>query len=146
MREIKFRGKNINNGEWVYGYYSVSEEIINNGGTKCNYIEWNQQFHHITEKSLRPKTYVIFSKTVGQFTGLTDMNGKEIYEGDIFLFEELTNHEYLMAEIKFKEFSWWCINENEAMLLEEMIFKNVLDGKIIGNIHDNPELLEVKGR
>ena len=63
-REIKFRGKRIDNGEWVYGYFSqnrIGQAIISNYGIE----DW-----------------VINPGTVGQYTGLKDKNGKEIYEGD----------------------------------------------------------------
>ena len=95
-REIKFRGKRLSDGEWIYG------DLLHN--VDCVKIrEWEADVNQI------PKSYVVDENTIGQYTGLKDKNGKEIFEGDI---------------VKFLD-----IGEDE----------------IIGNIHDNPELLKTKG-
>ena len=70
MREIKFRGKRIDNGEWVYGNYIKVTPYEDNGGHRiCSQDSWDM--------------FEVDPETVGQFTDLKDKNGKEIYEGDI---------------------------------------------------------------
>lgn len=69
MREIKFRGKRADNGEWVYGYLEKHENILYQ-----QYFAIGDGYNNITP---------INENTIGQFTGLYDKNGKGIYEGDV---------------------------------------------------------------
>ena len=131
MRDILFRGKRVDNGEWVEGdlfHYESGETAIHSGFSRYGY--------EATEIIGR---YKVLPETVGQYTGLTDKNGRKIFEGDIvrcyysdispFTDEiEPYEKEFLIDDIRRSEVIGWidCADELE----------------IIGNIYDNPKLLK----
>lgn len=132
-REIKFRGKRKTDGEWLYGYYFV-----------------NRGLHFIVTDDLAPagntfEDYEVDPETVGQYTELKDRKGKEIYEGDIIVSQDYSHARHYVRYI-----------DDEAMFVAMIIGSSLMeycairqswidkyDKKIIGNIHDNPELLEL---
>lgn len=123
MREILFRGKRTNNGEWVEGFY-------------LNRTNDDENIHCIMEKFPATIGKKVIPETVGQYTGLTDCNGKKIFEGDIV--ECAKEDELLVIE--------WSESEAKFMLSASTFicsFDNYwgYETEIIGNIHDNPELL-----
>lgn len=127
MREIKFRGFNRKNEKWLYGYYFVNrgEHFIVTDGT--------------ADPFNTHEDYIIDPDTLGQFTGLTDSDGTEIYEGDIFQVKAYEPR----FEVYFKNgvFEYRQIgSSNRPFPLRRIYF----DSFILGNIHDNPELLEGK--
>lgn len=130
MREILFRGKRIDNGEWVYGDLRNYE----NNGSKAIF----------SHKAL--SRFVVVPETVGQYTGLTDKNGTKIFEGDILRFSYTgnTNGVEGIASVVFEsgKFGVLCGWHKELVCLDGFANTKV---EVIGNIHDNPELLGEEG-
>lgn len=135
MREILFRGKRVDNGEWVYGYYVKQVDAF--GAV-------HRIYHSASDPDDSNAVYEIDKKTVGQFTGLTDKNGKKIFEGDIVKFntETYTSIRDTIGVVGYYNSSYGIAYENNRHFLE---FNNmsmyVRWYEIIGNIHDNQELL-----
>lgn len=130
MREILFRGKRKDNGKWVIGFYWHIEE---------HRIEALSKRHFI--KSINNGIdFEVIPETVGQYTGLTDKNGKKIFEGDKC---RVTRHCILCyGFITFKNGSFWFDEFNTDSVLELSKLKiNNFEIEVIGSIHDN--LLEV---
>lgn len=135
MREIKFRGKRIDNNEWVCGNLIVD---ANKTGRffiiECGVINYKNDDNTIKEFI---NNYIeIMPETIGQFTGLYDKNGVEIYEGDII--KSLIN----TFEIVFKKGCFFAVGINrkqEYTLFEEfeMCNKANVNLEVIGNIYDN---------
>jgi hypothetical protein len=147
MREIKFRGKRIDTGEWVEGSY-VSKFSFTDGSVHENTI--------VTTDGL--KSYLVHPETVGQFIGL-----KDIYEGDVYRDEFSVDDEkgmderiyYVCAFVKSMcAFCWITVAEYNLGVHEEDVWPaddeypvtvnaDELDKiKVIGNSHDKPELLK----
>lgn len=122
MREIKFRGRRIDNREWCYGYL-----YIHNGYSGTSALIRG-------DKILDTEVDI---KTIGQYTGLKDQNGIEIYEGDII---ECTGDIYTIVwnEVAFKLL---CDND----LINQL--DDIADiSEVIGNIYENKELLKKEGK
>lgn len=123
MREIVFRGKRTDNGEWVYGdlthsVYKIGDTCVGKYGSEIG-------MHQVDPA------------TVGQYTGLTDKNGILIFEGDVVAYRDYGN----------LAVAW---DDGAFQLMREDTFYDMLDhytigvAVVVGNIHDNPELMEEK--
>lgn len=122
MREILFRGKRKDNGEWVYGtpiFYSSGTTVM------CNEYQRNEN---------------IDLKTVGQYTGLKDKNGKRIFEGDIVL--KRTHNGKKPMPVYFDGGQFTCGVGGGSSTPSHYYSLEDKQIEVIGNIHDNPELLE----
>ena len=123
MRKIKFRGKRVDNGEWVYG------DLVHNAFNG----------HRIFPAGIQiPGCYPdeVIAETVGQFTGLHDGNGKEIYEGDIVRdYDEGFLYKVMFCE-HYAQFMFYDLND------DYYDNQDIAEHEIIGNKHENPELLD----
>ena len=143
MREILFRGKKIINGEWIYGYYFQKQNVYAEDGNPIK--------HCISD--LPPFGAEIIPETVGQFTGLTDKNGKKIFEGDIIktqpfrdkphsLHAKTKRHIGVIEYYSGRQGAEWRVDIDDRGKYTCCAFSEFFECEIIGNIHDNPELLK----
>lgn len=123
MRTIKFRGLRVNRREWVYS----TESFVQTDEGICMGL-YNE------EKDVIPDT-------VGQFTGLHDKDGKEIYEGDILQLKYSDGSYHSSSVYYAQQKGYWAVDVS----INERIILGYIDRTqlvVIGNIHDNPELLK----
>ena len=140
MREILFRGKRVDNGEWVEGCLLSFDSVI---GTKSYIIPQDEMCSWISKSASH--TVEVDPNTVGQYIGVKDKFGKKVFEDDII--EETyicaTNGRYAVS---YDESSFTYINPKgwEDVIDDNEYGINIGLCKVIGNIHDNPELMEEK--
>ena len=129
MRDILFKAKRIDNGEWVRGGYSYCKK---------------DDTHFITQMSKDHISYIgrhqqVDPNTICQYTGLTDKNGNKIWENDVVEYRDCTNEKYVVAweasKAMFEHQQYSC----SIMNFDEL---SGMEVEVIGNIFDNAELLE----
>ncbi|MGN1451535.1 MAG: YopX family protein [Eubacteriales bacterium] len=145
MREILFRGKRLNNSEWVEGFLYITHDGEYEIG--C----------YNSELNIERLTDIVDPSTVGQYTGLKDKNGKRIFEGDIIRTHYANARKYDFLEQVVFHNGRFCAIYNFQGHGNGKMWANIADGvphlpqdktpymewcEVIGNIHDNPELLE----
>lgn len=145
MREILFRRKRIDNGKWVTGFY------FSHGDGKVEI--WEPGNLHFAGRILKGQWYFVDPDTVGEYTGFTDKHGVKMFEGDIVKYMEGEHFQddegpedgttkYMcknVIEYQNGEFFPRPMCENCA---DEWYSHGLFDFEVIGNIHDNPELLK----
>ena len=132
MRTIKFRGKRVDNGEWIYGYGYVKDYFNDN---EFIAITGDPIFQHMDMIRVE-------HETVGQFTGLYDKNGTEIYEGDIINcnYDDIEVWDTPSLRITITS----CVEYiGSSFMIEKVYYLDYLNSdalEVIGNIHDNKEI------
>lgn len=143
MREILFRGKTTD-GDWTYGYYVFTPKRTGIFGQTISSADFDR--HYILTMRFNFVKEVI-PTSVGQFTSLYDKNGKRIFEGDICRFREWSNGDMCWVGKVHYEYQQFVISGGKnkecktpfTLAMSRFVSKNI---EIIGNIHDNPELLK----
>lgn len=136
-REIKFRGKSIGIGEWIYGYLFNYGGIVRSRNMLCI-------CHCIPERKDAYNIYSVDPSTIGQYTGLKDKNYKKIFDGDI-LYQDGNILGVVCFSLRYgisiqKQSSTWALRN--FVLDSDFDTKVLTDIEVKGNIHDNPELMK----
>lgn len=144
-RQIKFRGKRRDNNEWVYGFYlhvpdgsegDKSHQDIICTLTRLAYSELDSE----------EWDFAVFPESVGQYIGINDVTGKEIYENDFMS----DNHSMIVPYLIIHGKYGWCMklktkySEDENDMILPLINNLVSRLHVIGNLTDNPELNDLK--
>ena len=130
MREIKFRGQRIDNNECIYGYYVKDPKGQHRIYCKPFDEASSNTYHFVKEES------------VGQYIGLKDKNGKEIYESDIVnqeIWISVGKYERAIGVVKYRIVGFTCECVGDYIGSNAKVNSNAI---VIGNIYENPELLK----
>ena len=124
MREILFKAKRIDNGEWVEGYYQ----------------EYPKGYVHIQNSS--NDCFPVYPETICQYTGLTDKNGNKIWENDVVGYYSEYSECWNYGTVSYGEFNCRCCNGVYGWTFECEDIRDYKSYEVKGNIFDNPELLK----
>ena len=140
MEDILFKGKRVDNGEWVYGWVTTQHKRYSHGKVVTK----------IQSNTFGEGEYLVDTKTVERYIGLEDVNGKKIFSNDICFYDN--KHYQVMCERDMLG-GYWA--ETGYLLVEKgyqygIPFTDTIDdyfcmicAEVVGNIHDNPELMKV---
>lgn len=147
MRDIKFRGKMILENEWIYGtLLRIPHPPVCIGKEESDkyYIQfadprympdWNMPYKMVQGE--------IKAETIGQYTGLKDKNGKEIYEGDVVRLKFQKNSLDIFAKVEYSTtYVQYIVTGTKTILYENEPLSDYEEIEVIGNIYDNPNLLK----
>ena len=135
-----FRGKRVDNGEWVIGYYVQKQDPLLAGVTYHCIL--TQEKDNCGCLMSTVSWYKVIPETVGQYTGLTDKNGTKIFEGDIVqgTIVSAWNKALIRCEVVYNKDGFISVERTRNQDRVHKV-KFAKDIEVIGNIHDNPELL-----
>lgn len=137
MRDIIFRGKGSNSDKWCYGF------LVPYPGSICGWALVKECYLDKGRSSINAFGYTeVMNNTVGQYTGMNDKNGNRIFEGDILRMDTFNPD---ICEVRFIEGAF-CLQFPGGLYPIDIHYIHHADrpqAMVIGNIHDNPELLEV---
>lgn len=137
MREIKFRGKNIDTGKWRYGQLTIIDDDY--------FINYEDQVYDGEESYIDYIGNQVNPDTVGQYTGLKDKTGKEIYDGDIVELIVQAGYKHKRYEIFYdNETAQYLMKNSEDVEDCEQFYGQLarVNLIVICNIYDNPKLLK----
>ena len=132
MRDILFRGKRLDNGEWVYGSFCMDAREQFNG--LCGVDGFVRLYDKAKGKM---QSHEVDRETVGQYTGLMDKNGERIFEGDVLT----VDGEDGFFVLEFQEDTARFVMSGDSIVVDFDNFWSY-EVEVMGNIHDNTELLE----
>lgn len=134
-REILFRGKRADNGEWIEGFYSIDTicckgdfylaPVIRKKPQKLFDTDWDE----------------VIPSTAGQYTGLTDKNGRKIFEGDIVNVKTISGSFINYVITWFNSDLCWVMQSLKDTSVRFRL-RSCWEFEVVDNIHDNPELLK----
>ena len=135
QREIKFRGKRIDSGEWVYGSLVGIDDtaVIVDHRDFC----WNP-LTDVNSFWFDMENNEVDTNTLGQYTGLKDKNGIEIYEEDVVCLGDIKRRTGVIVRSDTKPAFVLEVNDTAF----DLYYRNQHRYEVIGNIHDNPELIK----